>query len=472
MNGKGQQGVWSQPVQGMVSASQTGTSVIFVVGGGPSGPTPSDADFQWAVTHDIDELDSGHDTPTGMWSDGTTLWLANNPDGAGDTVYAYDLGTGERVEDREFELAERNRAPGGLWSDGETIWISDSGQDHLFAYDLATGERLAHRDIVLDERNADARGIWSDGETMWVLDDGKDSLFAYDLASGELLAEYALASFNASPVGIWSDGAGLWVSDPGSSPRSLFAYRLPTREQVEGAAENASLERVRGEDFTELSPASNNSPRGIWSDGNVMYVADASDGKVYTYNMPVAIDARLASLTLEGIDIGEFDPGTTVYEGVIAEGVTETVVRAAAMKRRTDIVIDPPDADEVADGHQVDLATADAITVTVTSADGSRERVYRVALERASEEPRPHCLRGDLAEGFSLAVFEGGTVEELAACAESRDVAALYVLHEGAYVSFFPGAPDFINERFRELYAGGVPPLTPLIAGSGAVSGW
>ena len=35
-------------------------------------------------------------------------------------------------------------------------------------------------------------------------------------------------------------------------------------------------------------------PRGIWSDGDVMYVAVESDGKVYTYNMPDAIDARLA----------------------------------------------------------------------------------------------------------------------------------------------------------------------------------
>ena len=28
--------------------------------------------------------------------------------------------------------------------------------------------------------------------------------------------------------------------------------------------------------------------------------------RVYTYNMPDAIDARLASLTLSGVDIGEF----------------------------------------------------------------------------------------------------------------------------------------------------------------------
>ena len=57
-----------------------------------------------------------------------------------------------------------------------------------------------------------------------------------------------------------------------------------------------------------MSGASNNSPRGLWSDGAVMYVADESDAKVYSYNMPDAIDARLSSLSLSGVDIGEFSP--------------------------------------------------------------------------------------------------------------------------------------------------------------------
>ena len=81
-------------------------------------------------------------------------------------------------------------------------------------------------------------------------------------------------------------------------------------------AEVTSLERVRDEEFTNLSRASNNSPRGIWSDGEVMYVADESDGRVYSYNLPDAIDARLASLSLSGVEFGEFDPGVTEYEGV------------------------------------------------------------------------------------------------------------------------------------------------------------
>ena len=127
-------------------------------------------------------------------------------------------------------------------------------------------------------------------------------------------------------------------------------------------------------------------PRGIWSDGDVMYVADASDGRVYTYNMPDAIDARPSSLTLSGVDVGDFDPGQTDYAGVIAEGVTETTVVAEAMQHRTDIAIHPPDADQGAGGHQVSVKGGGNINVTVTSADGLRTRSYRVSIERTPLE--------------------------------------------------------------------------------------
>ena len=131
---------------------------------------------------------------------------------------------------------------------------------------------------MLHERNGDPRGIWSDHETMWVLDGRKDALFVYDIETGELVAEYALDAANDDPRGIWSDGVTIWLSDHGA--KRLIAYRLPTPERP--AAEDAGaipLVRVRDEEFTKLSRASNNSPRGIWSDGDVMYVADENDGK-------------------------------------------------------------------------------------------------------------------------------------------------------------------------------------------------
>ena len=214
----------------------------------PSGPTPSDADFAWTVDRDIDALDAGNDEATGLWGDGATIWVAQNGDGAGDSVYAYDLASGERLEDRE------------------TIWVSDSGRESLFAYGLESGERLMDRDIKLSDANDDPRGIWSDGETMWVLDGRDESVYLYDLGSGEQTAVYELDSANDDPHGIWSDGVAVWVSD--GDARKLLAYRL----------EDGALVREGDEDFTKLTPARNNSPRGIWSDGDVMYVVAAAAG--------------------------------------------------------------------------------------------------------------------------------------------------------------------------------------------------
>ena len=323
-------------------------------GGGPSGPEPSEADFEWTVDRDLEELDEGNDWATGMWSDDATLWLLDNPDGAGDAIYAYDLESGERVADREFELDGKNGAPRGAWSDGETLWVSDSGQERLVAYHLATGERLEEHEIALASRNRDARGTWSDGAVMYVADGGKNSLFAYDLGTGALLGEYALGDANGDPRGIWSDGVTVWVADHGA--KRLFAYRIPALREDGPPDEPPALERVQDEDFEEPGRVGNNSPRGIWSDGAVMYVADANDNKVYSYNMPDAINARLASLSLEGVEIGEFDPRRMEYEGVPGEGVTETTVVAEAAQDTAAVGTEPADADEEAEGHQVALA--------------------------------------------------------------------------------------------------------------------
>ena len=306
-----------------------------------------------------------------------------------------------------------NRAPRGLWSNGKTAWVADSGQDRLFAYDLESGERDEKREIELAERNGDPRGIWSDGDTIWV-DDG---LFAYDLATGELIAEYALDDANGDPQGLWSDGVTVWVSDHGA--KRLFAYRLPVREEEAESAEVeaaqsgvVALERVRDEEFTELSRAGNNSPRGIWSDGEVMYVVDASDGRVYSYNLPDAIDARLASLTLSGVEFGEFDSSRTEeYAGSPrGDGVTETTVAAEATQRRASVSIEPPDANLVAEGHQLAIGrTSEEITVTVTSADEQPHEGLPRALRRCGRggavRRRPACV-APITVGFSLLVYE------------------------------------------------------------------
>ena len=264
-----------------------------------------------------------------------------------------------------------------------------------------------------------------------------------------MLAEYELASTNRDPRGIWSDGVALWVSDHGA--KKLLAYRLPDAPDGPTAedADPVPLERVDDEDFTELSGASNNSPRGVWSDGAVMYVADASDGRVYTYNMPDAIDARLASLTLNGVDIGEFSSDRTEYEGVPGEGVTQTTIEATTVQRRTSIAINPPDADgDAANGYQVTLDGVEEITVTVTSADGSRTKVYRVRLEAATEEIA-------LSPAWTLVKWGGSEGADIAAALEEGGLTERVIVIYGW---------DEVEERWRPYFPGlqDVPGLSTL----------
>ena len=145
-------------------------------------------------------------------------------------------------------------------------------------------------------------------------------------------------------------------------------------------------------------------------------------------------------------------------------------VEALAVQSDASVVIDPPDADEDADGDQVAVEGGAEITVTVTLGRRHQREDLPRELPRGGVGPGQRSLaalpaRGGR-QGFSLVVFKGGSVEELVACAESRDIVALYTLHEGICISYILGAPDFVNRQFRELFPDGLAAMTPLVTAS------
>ena len=108
--------------------------------------------------------------------------------------------------------------------------------------------------------------------------------------------------------------------------------------------------------------------------------------------------------------------------------------------------------------------------------DGLPELTPLIAKSEGPPSPAPasdgapefgaDCLRGAIVEGFSLVLYEGGSVEDLETCAEGRDVSAVYALVDGEYVSYILGAPDFVNEDFAAVFPDGLPALAPLVAKS------
>ena len=86
--------------------------------------------------NDFDTLrDAGNTNPLGIWSDGITMWVADNSDLK---LYAYDLGTKMRRPRLDFDTlrAAGNTKPSGIWSDGVTMWVVDYEKDRIFSYNM------------------------------------------------------------------------------------------------------------------------------------------------------------------------------------------------------------------------------------------------------------------------------------------------------------------------------------------------
>ena len=211
----------------------------------------------------------------GLWSDGTTLWVAHNGTGesGNDKIFAFTLADGSRDKNKEINTLNTagNNLPNGLWSDGTTLWVVDNDDDKLYAYTLANGTRNAGKDIDLDDANSNPEGLWSDGTTLWVANDGSgssDKVFAYTLSDGSRDSAKDLNTLNDAdnnnPVGLWSDGTTLWVSD--NSDNKIYAYTLS------GGTRNAGKDINTSATFIS----------GLWSDGITLWNGNAGN-QIHAY---------------------------------------------------------------------------------------------------------------------------------------------------------------------------------------------
>ncbi len=241
--------------------------------------------------------DSSNNDPTGIWSDGTTMWVADDVD---DKLYAYKMSDLSRDSSKDFNTlsAAGNNNPRGIWADGTTMWVMDADDYRIYAYKMSdkstdTGKEF---DLQLAEpTNVGPTGIWSDGTTMWVGDHYLTKVFAYKMSdqtrdSGKDFNTLSAAG-NTNPAGIWSDGTTAWIVDDNS--KKVYAYKLSDKS------------RDASKDFDTLDAAGNDNPWGIWSDGSTTWIADDVDDKLYAYYpytalLPTVVGSTMATLTLNG----------------------------------------------------------------------------------------------------------------------------------------------------------------------------
>ena len=388
-------------------------------------------------------LASAHANPRGLWANETIMWVANigdtnklyaynKADGTRFSELIVEVvgqtATTNTVYSKDITLDSANTNPRGIWSNGTTIWVADSEADKLYAYQLANGNPDPSKDIPLAETpmdkpsdrelenndNSDPEWIWSDGVTMWVSDSEDKKIYAYNMSdktrnkSREIVLS-DLSKANDLPQGLWSDGENLWVANGTAGNVKLYAYKL-AGERIDCREETKDFNTL--EDAGKPVGDGNLHPKGIFSDGATMYVVDSDDSKIYAYNQPLSDNASLRRVELSDVyyegktfnDYFQTERRLDFYQHayvVYSPNATTTISNIETQDPRVNVekqgddllgwkIQSPADADSAVDGHQVHLTPGDTteITILVTAQSGaSREHIIRIANHPAGPLP-------------------------------------------------------------------------------------
>ena len=256
---------------------------------------------------DVEAVGRGNgqlDNARGMWSDGTTLWIADSDDGI---LYAHVLATLADAE--SIDLASDNADARGVWGDGTTIWVSDGEDKKLYAYKVSDESRDSGKDFdTLDAAENDhPAGIWSDGTTMWVLDTDDLKLYAYNMSDKARNAglDISLTSDNAMPIDIWSDGTTMWVTDETENDEKVYAYSI---DPPPPADTGTTWSLMRGMESTTAD--------GLAATTDAFWVVNVADGKVF------AFDRSGTSVTYNSAKDFDLDSANTEPTGAWSDGTT------------------------------------------------------------------------------------------------------------------------------------------------------
>ena len=347
-------------------------------------------------------LHSDNGAPRGIWSDGSTMWVADSSDRK---LYAYALADGSRLDDKDIALVSSNSTPLGLWSDTTTMWVLNTGDDRIYGYSLADGSRDPSRDFRLDVENDVPAGMWSDGTTMYVVDQIQKQLFAYSLSDGARQSDkdIAIAFDRPRPVGVWSDKTTFWISydDHGdysdASDRRLYAFGLEN-----GVREEDLDVAISTEQYSQFS--------GMWSDGTTIWVTDTFYDKILAYQLPqptLSSDAALKELHLSAASLmPDFTATTTTYTASVPYNVTEVTVHATSSDSSATVALlndedmELTDIDSMLAGHQVQLGVNEnVIKIQVSAQDEATVQTYLITVTRERPDVSISSLQEEINEG-------------------------------------------------------------------------
>ena len=316
---------------------------------------------------------------------------------------------------KDIAFASANSKPAGIWSDGTTMWVADGNtinqKGKIFAYNLSDGSRVSEivdgettypKDISIDLSflgdGHELADIWSNGtttnSTMWVLvnneakNDGTYKTFVRHLTEDRELYAYK-----------WGFGEAEREED--------LRKDIPLRKGV------SSSHYLKG-------------AQAIFSHGGIMYVSNweakskvedgdyndqhdkPADLKIYAYGLPTSLpefpsgqsvpignpgNIILRSLSLSGISLSPaFSPDTLYYTASVEFDVASTTVTATPNDSESSISILWNDLgatrETAGNSAQVSLQEGDnLITVFVTASNGFSRLRYFVVVNKLAAPP-------------------------------------------------------------------------------------
>ena len=303
--------------------------------------------------------------PSGIWSDGETLWAIT--DWQTGQVSAYALADGARLPERDIRLSDGNGFPAGLWSDGRTLWVADYNGG-VTAHRLSDGSRLAAKDLDADvlaaAGNHQPTGLWSDGATLWVADYAAWKVFAYRLSDKARVPgeEFALLDATGAPVnpfGLWSDGRTALAS--AYLKGRVLGYRL--------ADGGLDPERALG------VLAGSGNPMGVWSDGQLLWVVDDWDGRAYAYSVQGLGSGSVGSaFPIRAVNRADRVPAAAAGGRVVS-------IPDAALRARVAAALGKPGDAVIGERELAALASLDARGAGVSDLTGIEYAAHLTALD-------------------------------------------------------------------------------------------
>ena len=231
------------------------------------------------------DLHSDNDNPLGIWGNDDTFWIVQNSSTT-DKLFAYNRSDGSRNSGQDFNTLNGagNDAPTGICSDGTTMFVADYVDDKVYAYKMSDKSHDSGKDITLASANTKPEGVACNATHVWVVEDDtvpNNDIFAYKRSDGtedtdvdfpDLDVTVNGTPLNANPRGLWQNGVTMFVVD--DEDQTVYAWKMSDQSRESG--KEIALD------------SANADPEGLWFDGRVLWVTDKVDDKLYVYDLPGA----------------------------------------------------------------------------------------------------------------------------------------------------------------------------------------